>query len=310
MNDHPDPLPAQRLCNRYNNPNPIQGEGALGNQAAGRMYFQGPDQRDMVERVQRMLLELGYDLGSSGPGGDGVDGSFGPATDQAVRQFQEEHRGWDGTALKVDGLVGPRTADALNRQMVGRWYEHYLTPLALTENVPHHTVTVGFLRSGLSVEPGGAESPRVFVVGELPPAAGEAELIIRLVDVSGSPLTDHRYTLEIEDSAFEPVTGTTDDRGVLSHRIPARATNGRLRLESCIFNLSIISQLDPASTVRGAVIRLSNLGYLTCPAREEREQMTEPVRQALKQFQGKSNIEATGELDESTSNKLREAYGT
>lgn len=165
MSDHPDPLPASRFCNRYNNPNPIQGEGALGDRSAGRMYFQGQDQRDLVRRVQRMLLELGYDLGSSGPEGDGVDGEFGRKTDEAVKQFQEEHRAWDGEPLQADGLVGPRTADALNRLMVGPWYEHYQTPVEITEGGLCHSVTAEFLVQGLSIQPAESDQCKIFLAG-------------------------------------------------------------------------------------------------------------------------------------------------
>jgi peptidoglycan hydrolase-like protein with peptidoglycan-binding domain len=53
-----------------------------------------------VRRVQRALRRT-PNLGVV------VDGSFGPITDQAVREFQ------DGAGLQVDGIVGPLTWAAL-----------------------------------------------------------------------------------------------------------------------------------------------------------------------------------------------------
>ena len=57
---------------------------------------------DEVKRLQRALIEKGYSCGTSG-----VDGSFGPDTDSAVRKFQTDR------GLEVDGIVGPMTQTAL-----------------------------------------------------------------------------------------------------------------------------------------------------------------------------------------------------
>lgn len=55
-----------------------------------------------VERVQRQLKKAGFDLA--------VDGKFGPATEQAVKEYQQSR------GLAVDGIVGPATQKALNNE--------------------------------------------------------------------------------------------------------------------------------------------------------------------------------------------------
>ena len=56
-----------------------------------------------VKALQEALLFLGYDLGEGGVYNDGVDGNFGPNTEDAVIQFQLD-RGFNAT--NVDGIVG------------------------------------------------------------------------------------------------------------------------------------------------------------------------------------------------------------
>ena len=51
-----------------------------------------------VKTLQALLIGYGFSCGSSG-----VDGSFGPATDKAVRAYQK------AKGLSVDGSVGPKT---------------------------------------------------------------------------------------------------------------------------------------------------------------------------------------------------------
>lgn len=70
---------------------------------------QGP----AVENLQRLLLGRGYSLGRFGPKGDGVDGDFGEATQNALKAFQEGNLDADGKKLEVDGKAGPKTWAAL-----------------------------------------------------------------------------------------------------------------------------------------------------------------------------------------------------
>lgn len=140
--DNPTQLPALDLRNSSDG-----GKGPLGNQYAGKMLYVGSDREELVETLQSMLVKLGYDVGSSG-----VDGKFGNDTEKAVKQFQEENKDWNGDGLKVDGLIGPKTSDALNRAMVGLWYDHYQTPVELTEDYALLTATAEALNNTVSVE--------------------------------------------------------------------------------------------------------------------------------------------------------------
>ncbi len=104
-----------------------------------------------VRHLQEMLLALGApNLGNTGRNHNGVDGDFRDKTAKAVIDFQANHTDWNGNPLNQDEKVGPKTSDALNREMVGRWYDEYVTPIDLTGDTPILT-TVKKSRVGLKV---------------------------------------------------------------------------------------------------------------------------------------------------------------
>lgn len=75
--------------------------GGAGGSGSGEVLCQRGDSGPEVELAQRLLVEKhGYAII--------IDGQFGPATDEAVRSFQEK------CGLTVDGVVGPATWRALN----------------------------------------------------------------------------------------------------------------------------------------------------------------------------------------------------
>ena len=64
---------------------------------------------DTIRLAQQRLIQCGYDLGA-------IDGDFGPRTLAATRQFQVDQQ------LVVDGIIGPKTWNALSFCLVGGGY--------------------------------------------------------------------------------------------------------------------------------------------------------------------------------------------
>jgi peptidoglycan hydrolase-like protein with peptidoglycan-binding domain len=77
-------------------------------QFADILLFRGSE-GPQVAQLQRQL-KYGYETYA---GDLVVDGVYGTQTETAVREFQRRTRG-----LKVDGIVGPATAAALNLRVV------------------------------------------------------------------------------------------------------------------------------------------------------------------------------------------------
>lgn len=77
-------------------------KGIGGNMPDYRPTLRRGDKGEYVTLAQTLLYQKGYDLGKCG-----IDGSFGAATEKAVRQFQRDN------GLKVDGIVGQQTWNAL-----------------------------------------------------------------------------------------------------------------------------------------------------------------------------------------------------
>jgi len=71
------------------------------------------DKSEKVTEIQNLLIKNGYKNISK----DGVaDGVFGSRTLGAVKDFQSANKDNKGEPLKVDGIVGPATMEALNRK--------------------------------------------------------------------------------------------------------------------------------------------------------------------------------------------------
>ncbi len=76
----------------------MQGQDGL-QQSAGQQQQQG--QREMIREVQQNLQQQGYDVGN-------LDGVWGPNTQQALRQFQQEQ------GLQATGRLNQNTLAELN----------------------------------------------------------------------------------------------------------------------------------------------------------------------------------------------------
>lgn len=93
------------------------------------------DHGDEVVRLQKALMELGYDIGE-------VDGEFGFLTRDALCQFQREHR------LVVDGMVGPSVLATLFRPELKAMRQVHVAQRGerLIDIARTHGVTVEYLR--------------------------------------------------------------------------------------------------------------------------------------------------------------------
>jgi N-acetylmuramoyl-L-alanine amidase len=125
---------------------------------------------------------------------------------------------------------------------------------------------------------------------------------LRLLE-DGQPRRNLKYTLEVEGQTF---SGRTDGDGKLEHKIPSKASVGRLITAEDSYALNI-GKLDPVTEITGIQERLKNLGYLGDAADGV---LTENTKAALRAFQEKHHLEADGEITEQTRNKLAELHGT
>ncbi len=66
-----------------------------------------------VEKLQFLLVAMGFDLGTSGPNGNGIDGDYGGKTETAVKHFQQYRmvRSQDGKKAADDGIWGIASAE-------------------------------------------------------------------------------------------------------------------------------------------------------------------------------------------------------
>ena len=127
------------------------------------------------------------------------------------------------------------------------------------------------------------------------------ELNLQLSDPGGQAIAGKKFRLTFGEETIE---GTTDGEGAVSERVPARATIGELELlddEGNVVRVTTLrlGHLDPPETAKGTRGRLDNLGF-----RET------DLAGSLRAFQQAEGLEATGEADDDTIQRLRDRHGS
>lgn len=116
------------------------------------------------------------------------------------------------------------------------------------------------------------------------------------------PLADEPWMIEYGDTKLE---GRSDGEGKLEAKLPAVLTKATLSLPDRHQRYTLsLGALDPIDTLSGARGRLCNLGLTTGDRGDEPS-----TREAITGFQTTQELEATGELDDSTVGALRDEYG-
>ncbi|MGO9009083.1 MAG: peptidoglycan-binding domain-containing protein [Bryobacteraceae bacterium] len=133
-----------------------------------------------------------------------------------------------------------------------------------------------------------------------------SKLHLVLLGDDKSPVVDQPYVLTVDGQDFR---GNTGSSGIIQQSIPPGAMSGKLIVgtgkHQRIYSLRL-GGLDPVTEVSGAQGRLKNLGYMI-PAIDG--QLGPETKEALSQFQQANGLDATGDLNDETQAKLKEAHG-
>jgi Putative peptidoglycan binding domain/LysM domain len=120
-----------------------------------------------------------------------------------------------------------------------------------------------------------------------------------------APRANERYTLDVDGAVM---VGATDGDGRIELTIPPGAARGRLRVgdgdRQETYDLAL-GHLDPVEDLRGVQARLNNLGF-ACGAPSGT--LDDATRAALGAFQARAGLTPTGEADDATRDRLRQAH--
>lgn len=175
------------------------------------------EQQDLVTQLQYMFKALEYPLGSAGPEKDGVDGVWGDLTGEVVKEFQGKYRDWNKNTLLEDNMVGPRTSDALNRIIVGIWFDRYDTPKELTEHNRIVTITDEHIQdAGVEFDASYLKKNVIVQVNcGTPPI--QIKSVRFVYDMEWSPINKVEYTLVAPDGGS--IEGSTDGDGYVTDTV-------------------------------------------------------------------------------------------
>jgi N-acetylmuramoyl-L-alanine amidase len=125
-------------------------------------------------------------------------------------------------------------------------------------------------------------------------ASAKLRLVVEYEDV---PISNAHYVLTLGGVIRE---GTTDSAGLLEVSIPPDAAEGTLDINGMRFDLQL-GALDPSSEDIGIQHRLWNLGFYHGALDG---QIGPETRDAIAAFQARAGLPATGELDDTTHDRL------
>ncbi len=134
-----------------------------------------------------------------------------------------------------------------------------------------------------------------------------SKLQIRLLDADGNPRANLKCVVDIDGTRH---INKTDADGWVRLPITPNAKAGKIIIEedgvteSYVLNLG---HLDPIKEIAGIQQRLENLGY-SCI--DERGSLGDRTKAALRRFQKQYGLNESGEVDQTTTAKLHEIYGS
>lgn len=118
---------------------------------------------------------------------------------------------------------------------------------------------------------------------------------------NGEPRADEPFELAI---GGQTIQGRTDAEGKIDVFVPATSTEGTIHVGGEEIRVRA-NALRPVDTDEGLVQRLRNLGFL---GREDRDDDPEALAAAVGAFQTSEEIDATGEADDDTRERLRAVH--